>query len=171
MLSRLRQRKSGSALSSPIIEFSEFDYDNVIVGRDKILEINPHRHEFALLDGILLIEEKRVVGFYDVPQDVYWAKGHFPGRPLMPGVLIAEVAAQCTSYLGTVNGIRGDAVIGLAGLENVKFRAPVKPGDRLTVMVLEKKSRKGMMIVTHYQAYVGETLVSEGEIKGIAIKD
>lgn len=157
-------------MSSPIVDFSEFDYENVVADKEKILEVNPHRHEFALLDGIVFQDNKRIVGYYDVPHDVYWAKGHFPGRPLMPGVLIAEVAAQCTSFLGTVTGIRGDAVIGLAGLENVKFRAPVKPGDRLTVMALEKRSRKGVMIVTQYQAYVGQTLVSEGEIKGIAIK-
>ena len=158
-------------MSSPIIDFSEFDYDRVVADREQILDINPHRHELALLDGILLLEEKRIVGYYDVPKDVYWAKGHFPGRPLMPGVLITEVAAQCTSYLGTTSGIRGDAVIGLAGLDEVRFRAPVKPGDRLTVMAVEKKSRKGVLIVTQYQAYVGQTLVSEGGIKGVAIKE
>ena len=85
--------------------------------------------------------------------------------------MIAEVAAQLTSYLATKNGIRGNAVIGLAGLENVRFRSQVLPGDRLTVMVETLKSRKGAMIVTSYQAYVGETLASEGEIKGIAIQE
>ena len=158
-------------MSAPLIDFSEFDYDQIVADKDKVYEINPHRHELALLDAVLLLDDKRIVGYYDVPKDVFWAKGHFPGRPLMPGVLIAEVAAQCTSYLGTTSGIKGDAVIGLAGLENIKFRAPVKPGDRLTVMAVEKRSRKGVMIVTQFQAYVGQVLVSEGEIKGIAIKE
>ena len=157
-------------MTSPIIDFSEFNFDTVVADKAQIFECNPHRHEFALLDGILLLDNKRIVGYYDVPADVYWAKGHFPGRPLMPGVLIAEVAAQCTSYLASTSGIRGDAVIGLAGLENIKFRAPVKPGDRLTVMAVEIRSRKGTMIVTQYEAYVGQTLVSEGQIKGIAIQ-
>ena len=158
-------------MSSPIIDFSEFDYDKIVADKEKIFEVNPHRHELALLDAVLLIDNERLVGYLDVPEDVFWVRGHFPGRPLMPGVLITEVAAQCTSYLGTVNGIRGDAVIGLAGLDKVKFRAPVKPGDRLTVMIVTKRSRKGIMIVTVFQAYVGETLVADGEIKGIAIKE
>lgn len=133
--------------------------------------MNPHRHELALLDGILFFEEERAVGFFDVPEDSFWIRGHFPGRPLMPGVLISEVAAQLTSYIANRVGIKGDAVIGLAGLNNVRFRAQVKPGDRLTIMVKTLKSRKGAMIVTEYQAYVGETLASEGEIKGVAIKE
>ena len=108
-------------MSSPIIDFSEFDYDKIVADKEKIFEVNPHRHELALLDAVLLIDNERLVGYLDVPEDVFWVRGHFPGRPLMPGVLITEVAAQCTSYLGTVNGIRGDAVIGLAGLDKVKF--------------------------------------------------
>lgn len=158
-------------MNQPLIQFSEFSVDNVVADKDQIFAVNPHRYEFALLDGVLLIDEKRIVGYYDIPTDIYWAKGHFPGRPMMPGVLITEVAAQCTSYLATKNGIRGEAVIGLAGLTNIRYRAQVKPGDRLTVMAVEKKSRKGAMIVTDYQAYVGQTLASEGEIKGIAIQE
>jgi len=89
----------------------------------------------------------------------------------MPGVLISEVAAQLTSYIANRCGIKGDAVIGLAGLDNVRYRAQVKPGDRITIMVNTLKSRKGAMIVTEYQAFIGETLASEGEIKGVAIKE
>ena len=158
-------------MKPPIVDFSEFSFDNLVDDKAGIYEMNPHRYELALLDGILYFEGKRAVGYFDVPEDSFWIRGHFPGRPLMPGVLISEVAAQLTSYIANRNGIKGDAVIGLAGLSNVRFRAQVKPGDRLTVMVNTLKARKGAMIVTEYQAYVGETLASEGEIKGIAIKE
>ena len=158
-------------MKPPIVDFSEFSFDNVVADQAAIFELNPHRFELALLDGILLVDDVRAVGYYNVPEEPFWMRGHFPGRPLMPGVLICEVAAQLTSYLATRNGIRGDAVIGLAGLSNVRFRAQVKPGDQLTVMVNTLKSRMGAMIVTEYQVFVGETLASEGEIKGVAISE
>ena len=162
---------TGNALSSPIVDFSEFSFDKVIAGQEEVFEMNPHRHELAFLNGVLFMDESRCVGFHDVPEEPFWARGHFPGHPMMPGVLVSEVAAQLTSFLANKLGIRGDAIIGLAGLQNVRYRAPVKPGDRLLVMVKTVKSRMGAMIVTDYQAYVGDTLASEGQIKGVAIKN
>lgn len=158
-------------MNPPIVDFSELSFDNLVADQQQVYETNPHRYELALLSGILFFDETRIVGYYDVPDDPFWARGHFPGRPMMPGVLISEVAAQLTSYMATKNGIRGDAVIGLAGLENVRFRAQVSPGDRLTVMAEMIKSRKGAMIVTNYQVFIGETIASEGQIKGVAIQE
>ncbi len=158
-------------MKRPIVDFAEISFENVIADKAAIGESNPHRYELALLDGILLMDEKRAAGYFDVPKDSFWIRGHFPGRPLMPGVLITEVAAQLTAYVATQKGIRGDAVIGLAGLNDVRFRAPVKPGDRLIVMVEVEKSRKGAMLVTWFQVYVGTTLAAEGEIKGVAIHE
>jgi 3-hydroxyacyl-[acyl-carrier-protein] dehydratase len=157
-------------LSTPIVDFSEFSFDNLVADQDKVHETNPHRYELCLLTGILFIDDTRIVGYYDVPDEPFWARGHFPGLPMMPGVLISEVAAQLTAYLAAVKDIRQDSIIGLAGLQNVRFRSPVKPGDQLIVMAKEVKSRKGAMLVTDYQAFVGETLASEGQIKGVAIQ-
>ena len=158
-------------MKPPIVDFSEFSVDKVVDDKEGVYALNPHRHELALLDGILYYDDKKAVGFYDVPHDAFWVRGHFPGRPIMPGVLIAEVAAQLTSYVGTRNGIKGDAVIGLAGLTDLRFRAQVSPGDRIIVMVDTLRSRKGALIVTYYQVYVDETLASEGQIKGVAISE
>ena len=157
-------------MNTPIVDFSEFSFDNVIADQAKVYEVNPHRFELALLDGILYHEGDRIVGFYNVPDEPFWARGHFPGRPMMPGVLIAEVAAQLTSYLATVVGIRDDGMIGLAGLEKIRFRSPVAPGEQITVMALKIKSRVGAMVVTAFQAFVGERLAAEGQLKGVAIK-
>ena len=169
---RFRKREGQEViLKPPIVDFSDFSLDHVIADQQEVYNTNPHRYELALLSGILYSDDTRIVGYYDVPEDPFWARGHFPGRPMMPGVLISEVAAQLTSYMATKNGIRGEAVIGLAGLENIRFRAQVSPGDKLTVMAAMIKSRKGAMIVTEYQVYVGQTLASEGQIKGIAIQE
>ncbi len=156
-------------MKDPIVDFSAFSFERIIADKEEVMATNPHRHELALLDGILYMDEEKAVGYYNVPEEPFWARGHFPGNPLMPGVLISEVAAQLTSYIATKTGIRNTSIIGLAGLENIKFRAMVAPGDVLTVMARIKKARKGAMIVTEYQVYVGETIASEGEIKGVAI--
>ncbi len=156
-------------MKETIVDFSEFSFDRVIADKAAIMEVNPHRDHLLLLDGILLIDPSRAVGFYDVPEDAFWIEGHFPGRPLMPGVLIAEVAAQLTSYIAAASGARGNAVIGLAGLDKLRFRSQVAPGDRLTVMVEILKVRKDTLIVTGFQAFVGQTLAAEGQITGIAL--
>jgi 3-hydroxyacyl-[acyl-carrier-protein] dehydratase len=156
-------------LKETIVDFSEFSFDRVIADKAAIMKVNPHRDHLQLLDGILMFDQTRAVGFYNVPDDAFWITGHFPGRPLMPGVLIAEVAAQLTSYIATETGVRGEAVIGLAGLDKLRFRSQVVPGDCLTVMVEILKIRKGTMIVTGFQAFVGETLAAEGQITGVAL--
>ena len=157
-------------LSNPIVDFSEFSFDDAIADQAKVYEVNPHRFELALLDGVLFLDETRIVGYHNVPDEPFWARGHFPGRPMMPGVLISEVAAQLTSYLATERDVRQNLEIGLAGLEKIRFRYRVMPGDQLVVMCKMIKSRAGAIIVTEYQAYVGQTLASEGQIKGVAMK-
>lgn len=72
-------------LKKPIVDFSKFDLNKVLVDRDGILDVNPHRFEMALLDGVLYVDDDSAVGFKDVREDEFWVRGHFPGRPLMPG--------------------------------------------------------------------------------------
>jgi 3-hydroxyacyl-[acyl-carrier-protein] dehydratase len=153
-------------LNLPFVDFSEFSYDNVIADQKVIFEHNPHRFEMALLDGILLIDDLRAVGYMDVARDAFWVRGHFPQHPVMPGVLICESAAQLTCFFSSYNKIRGDGVMGLGGLEGCRFRSQVVPGDRLTTMLRIKKFRQNMLIVTEFQAFVGQRLCAEGEIKG-----
>ncbi len=150
----------------PFVDFSEFNYDNVIADQKVVFEHNPHRFEMALLDGILLIDDVRAVGYMDVATDAFWVRGHFPQQAVMPGVLVCESAAQLTAFFSSYNRIRGDGVMGLGGIESCRFRSPVVPGERLTTMLRIKKFRQNMMIVTEFQAYVGQRLCAEGEIKG-----
>jgi 3-hydroxyacyl-[acyl-carrier-protein] dehydratase len=79
-----------------IVNFSEFDPNKVLFSRAAIEKVNPHRFELSLLDGILFedTEGGRYVSFTDTKPTDFWTRGHFPNRPLMPGVLICEVAAQ-----------------------------------------------------------------------------
>ena len=157
-------------LKSSLVNFEDFDQNQVLVDREGIADVNPHRHELALLDGILFSTEESAVGFKDITEDMFWVRGHFPGRALMPGVLICECAAQLSSYFGITTGMVDEGyVVGLGGLDNIKFRGPVVPGDRLILMLRRGKVRKNALFTAEFQAYVDENLVAEGVIRGVAL--
>ncbi len=157
-------------MKDAIVDFSDFDFDNIIVEREGILAVNPHRHELALLDGIVYLSETTAVGFKNVSDQEFWVRGHFPGHPLMPGVLICEVAAQLSAYFAKTTGLVDRGIVGLGGLESIRFRAPVVPGDRLIVMLRRLKVRKNVMFSAEFQAFVDTTLVADGVIKGVCLE-
>ena len=159
-------------MKSALVDSSEYDHDTVVIDKATVETINPHRHELALLDGILLMTEESAVGFMDVPEDAFWVRGHFPDKPIMPGVLMCECAAQLSCYFAMDNAmVTNDGYVGLGGLENVRFRGPVVPGDRLVVMLKRGKVRVNAMFTAEFQGWVNETLVVDGLIKGIVLNN
>ena len=156
-------------MKEPIVSFSDFSFDRPHADREQIKLVNPHRHEMLLLDGILFYTEERAVGYKDVRDDEFWVRGHFPDRPLMPGVLICECAAQLSSYFALESKLVDNGYIGLGGLETIRFRGPVVPGDRLVVMLKKAKVRRNAMFTADFQGYVDQTLVVDGLIKGVAL--
>ena len=159
-------------MKSSLVSFEDFDQSQVLVDREAIAKVNPHRYELALLDGIFHSTEECAVGFKDIAEDMFWVRGHFPNRPLMPGVLICECAAQLSSYFAITTGMVDEGyVVGLGGLDSIKFRGPVVPGDRLLLMLRRGKVRKNAMFTAEFQAYVGENIVAEGVIRGVALRD
>lgn len=155
----------------PIVAFSEFDSGRIVAGIEEIRRYNPQRHEMEQLTGILLedIERFILVGFKDVTHDEFWVRGHMPGLPLMPGVLMCEAAAQLASYFTHKYDLLGAELVGFGGIEGVRFRDPVRPGDRLVIMCRKVKLRRGAVVVCEFQGWVGETLVVEGVIKGVPL--
>lgn len=99
----------------------------------KILEILPHRYPFLLVDRILELETgKRVVGMKNVTMNEPFFQGHFPGRPVMPGVLIVEAMAQVGGVMAyDARPEEADKIIYFLSMDKVKFRKPVVPGDQL----------------------------------------
>jgi 3-hydroxymyristoyl/3-hydroxydecanoyl-(acyl carrier protein) dehydratase len=122
-----------------------------------------------LLDAVLYMTDTHAVGYLDVKEDMFWIRGHFPDRPLMPGVLICESAAQLSSYFAIKTGLVSNGVVGLGGLESIRFRNPVVPGDRLTLMLQKGRARPNAMFKADFQGFVNETLVVDGTIKGVAL--
>ena len=154
-----------------LVDPSKFDFENVLFDKEAIAKVNPHRFELALLDGILLAEEEYAVGFKDIKPDAFWVRGHFPDKPIMPGVLICECAAQLSSYFAMTNGMVDKGYVGLGGLESIRFRGPVVPGNRLLVMLRRGKVRRNAMFTADFQGWVDDTLVVDGLIKGIVLND
>jgi len=110
----------------------------------EIMERIPHRYPFLLVDRIIEMEEgKRIVGIKNVTMNEEFFQGHFPGNPVMPGVLMVEGFAQTLGILVMEPGMGKTAYF--ASIENAKFRKPVVPGDQLVYEVEIEKMRRSMV--------------------------
>ena len=151
----------------PILDLSQLDLSKVIATQEEIYSWNPHRFEFQMLDGIFFAdyENGTSAGYRDIRSDEFWVRGHIPGRPLFPGVLMIETAAQLVSYYAMTAAKRHD-FIAFAGVDGVRFRGQVVPGDRLIMIgkMLELRPRR---CIGATQAFVGDEMVYEGTITGM----
>jgi len=154
-----------------IIHPSEYDLDRVIADIHEIRRWNMQRFEMEQLTAIVHEDEARglCVGYKDVTPDEFWVRGHFPSMPLMPGVLMCEAAAQLSSYYTQKFNLLDAKLIGFGGLEEVRFREPVVPGDRLVIAVERVRVRPRAMIVCRFQGLVRESIVVDGIIKGVPL--
>ena len=132
---------------------------------NEIQRIIPHRYPFLLVDSVLELEPgKRIVGIKNVTINEPFFAGHFPGTPVMPGVLIIEAMAQVGAILVLKElPDREKKLLYFAGIDQVRFRQPVVPGNqlKLVVEILKLRPRYGKL---KGEAFVGETLVAEAEV-------
>ncbi|MBI4373221.1 MAG: UDP-3-O-[3-hydroxymyristoyl] N-acetylglucosamine deacetylase [Candidatus Omnitrophica bacterium] len=132
---------------------------------NEIQKIIPHRYPFLLVDRIIdLVPGERAVGIKNVSMNEYYFQGHFPGHPVMPGVLILEALAQVGGVLMLSRPENRGKLAYFMTIEDVKFRQPVHPGDqlRLEAEVIKIRSKTGQC---RGKAYVGDKLVCEAEVK------
>ena len=135
---------------------------------EDIMRVLPHRYPFLLVDRITEIEEnKRVVGIKNVTINEPFFQGHFPGHPIMPGVLIVEAMAQVGGMLllGTLEE-PDTKVVYFMSIDNIKFRKPVRPGDQL-VFEVEMIQVRGKIAKTRGVARVDGEVVAEAEMAAI----
>ena len=136
----------------------------VIFDSEAIQKILPHRYPFLLVDRIVELElDKKVVGIKMVTINEPFFQGHFPGKPIMPGVLIIESMAQTGGVL-LLNSFENpdDKLVYFMQINNAKFRKPVVPGDQLYLEV-KLKNRKSKVVMMSGRAFVGDVLVAEAD--------
>ena len=153
-----------------IVDLGKIDFGTVEVPIEEIRKINLQRFEFEQLDGIfkLLPEEQALVGYKDIRSEEFWVRGHIPGNPLLPGVLMLEAGAQlCSYYQGKFHP--QDGFFGFGGLEDVRFRGAVKPGDRMILVgkAVQIHPRKSTYIV---HGFVRDKMVFQATVIGVTIK-
>jgi len=152
----------------PLFDLSLIDTGKVLVDREGIYRVNPHRYEFQQLDGICMVDRSSgtLAGYRDVRSDEFWVRGHIPGRPIFPGVLMIETAAQLVSYYVMSEHDRQGDFLGFGGVDAVKFRGSVVPGEQIIMMgkMIEIRPRRCLGAT---QAYVNGQMVYEGVITGM----
>jgi 3-hydroxyacyl-[acyl-carrier-protein] dehydratase len=154
-----------------IVDLSLVDVDNPTATIEQIRRYNPQRHEMEQLTAIVYedLDEYICVGYKDVTADEFWVRGHMPGMPLMPGVIMIEAIAQMCSFFVQKHDLLKSKMVGFGGLEEVRFRDPVVPGDRLFLLCQLTRVRPRRMIVCRFQGVVRDSIVVEGVLKGIPL--
>lgn len=153
----------------PIIDPSDFPQE-VIIDQAGLRKLNPQRFEMEQLTAITLLDEERqlVVGYKDLSEDEFWIRGHMPNYPLMPGVLMCEAGAQLSSCYCRHFGIMAGDFIGFGGMDNVRFRGAVYPGQRLWLVGRTAKPNTRRMVF-EVQGFVEGQMVFNAEIIGVPI--
>jgi 3-hydroxyacyl-[acyl-carrier-protein] dehydratase len=152
-----------------LYDISAIDLNQVIFDQEAIRLRIPQRGDMEHLNGIAWVDTAagRVIGFKDVRADEFWAPGHIPGRPILPGVLMIEAAAQLSSFY-TREYEKWTGFIGFAGAEDIRFRMPVLPGQRLYILAQKTWSRHGRF-ACKAQGLVGGQIVFEATIIGAQV--
>lgn len=149
----------------------ELDLNRVVADIEAIRAVNPQRFEMEQLTAIVFVDAERhlIAGYKDVGPDEFWARGHMPGYPLFPGVLLCEAAAQlCSYYIVKHSGLLQGDFIGFGGLENVRFRAPVHPGDRL-VLVGKATRLHRRQTIFNVQGFVKDAMAFHADVIGVPL--
>jgi len=159
-----------------LVDLATIDLDGQALSLDEIRRLNPHRYEMEQLSRVIHLDPaaQQIVACKDVREEEFWVRGHIPGRPLLPGVLMIEAAAQmCSVYYQYVR--QDPRFLGFGGVERVKFRDQVAPGQRLLLLgqAVEIRRRRAVFdtqgVVTQEAHTQGFKLVFEGRIIGMPI--
>jgi 3-hydroxyacyl-[acyl-carrier-protein] dehydratase len=132
----------------------------------KILEVLPHRYPFLMIDRILELEKgRRLVALKNVTINENFFQGHFPAEPVMPGVLILEGMAQTGAILAylSMEEMVGNKLVYFAGLDGVRFRQKVVPGDQLRIEAVVNKQKQKLWKIDA-KAFVEDKLVCEAQL-------
>ena len=153
-----------------LFDLNQINLDQVFLTREEIYQQLPQRYEFMLLDGVCMLDHQaqHLVAYADIQPDSWWVRGHIPGQPLLPGVLMLEMAAQTSAVAAKLLGIC-DGFIGFGGVDECKFRETVVPPARLYLLCTGKEYRPRRIISTTQGVKDGK-LVFEAIITGVIMR-
>ncbi len=152
------------------MDLDSIDLSQVCLDQEGIYEVLPHRHEFMLLEGVCHLDhdKQHIIAFRDIRPDDWWFRGHVPGRPLLPGVLMLEMAAQASALLSKlVAGFK--PFIAFGGVDDCKFREAVEAPSRLYLLATGTEVRP-RRIISQTQGVVDGKLIFEAKITGLALR-
>ncbi|MGD0140773.1 MAG: beta-hydroxyacyl-ACP dehydratase [Tepidisphaeraceae bacterium] len=150
-----------------LFDIAGLDLTRDVFDQEAIRQCNPHRGDMEMLNGIVHVdnEHHRLIGYKNVRNDEFWVSGHIPGRPLLPGVLMVETAAQLASFYAR-KFIGWSGFVGFGGVEDCRFRQQVVPPARMYVLG-EQISRRHGHLLCAMQGIVNGILVFETKIIGV----
>jgi 3-hydroxyacyl-[acyl-carrier-protein] dehydratase len=147
--------------------------DSIEIDRQRIMEMIPHRDPFLMIDRVIdVVANERATGVKNVSPDEYYFRGHFPTRPVMPGVLIIEAMAQTAAVLvvHTLGPASEGKLVYFMSVDNARFRRPVVPGNVLHVQVTKQRNR-GNVWKFEGKAKVGGQLAAEAVFAAMILDD
>lgn len=159
-------------MGAPLVDLESLDLSRDVVPEDELRDILPHREHFQLLDGICHYDPEAdlAVGYKHWDADPWWAAGHVPGRPLMPGVLMIEGAAQVASFLiKKANVWAANRFIGLAGLNEVRMRGTVEPPATVYFVSANVRFSGRRLARMPAQVFCGGAMKMETELLGVLL--
>lgn len=152
-----------------------FDYDHIDIENPKgtidlLHRVNPHRGDMVQLSGVAWWDDERGVGWRDVGENEFWVPGHIPGRPLLPGVLMIEAAAQLSSFVQQIPIVDQPdrRFIGFTRCDEAVFRGHVVPGDRM-ILLADLIKRNQRRFISRCQGFVNDQLVFEVKVTGMSM--
>jgi len=156
---------------TPIVDFSKVNIEMTQFDQEEIKKQIPHRFEMLQIDRIIHFDPEAglTVGCKTLNDDEFWIRGHIPGRPILPGVLLLEASAQlCTFHFRKTQEIFPGGFFGFVKVENMKFRGVAEPGDMIIFATELRGIRHGRAKYAA-QAFVDGAMIFEAEITGAAV--
>lgn len=154
-----------------MVDLSQLNFDQPIYDIEEIRQVNPQRGAMEHLTAIVHIDPTThlVVGYKDVTDNEFWAAGHMPGFPLMPGVIMCEAIAQLAGFYARKYKLLAGSFVGFGGMNEVRFRSPVFPNSRLILIARVTAIKPNRRAEFDFQGFVNDKMVVSGNMIGVPI--